>query len=333
MSVSTLAALKTALAASGPRIVRIDVPPGTVWTVGGVTISNGDLTVEGDPDLVMRGTQLLIRASNVILRELAIGTGDADLTNSQAQVFEPITINPGSGSLSRVVIQCSTLIWGPDIGGLAILGDVSDVTVQDSLIGEGLYLSKHPEGNAAEGGHSYAMNLSSDPGVGTKRVTIARNLIGRSDGRNPKITGGMQVELANNVIWSWGSRPPEGVGSAINVLSNWYVPGAATLVKAWDPRENNGWSPGAFPNSVYLDGNERASGAFDVGNDPQSVYRTSPAFTPTHTPMSAQAARDYVLAHAGGVRSAWEERVVADFLAGRETRYNGTGHPAPNPSW
>jgi hypothetical protein len=28
-----------------------------------------------------------------------------------------------------------------------------------------------------------------------------------------------------------------------------------------------------------------------------------------------------------------EQRAVDDFLAGVETRYNGVGHPAPNPSW
>ena len=336
ITVSSVAAFKSALTASGPRIVVVDVAPGTVWLLGSVKITRGDLTVVGDPDLVLRGAQINVNgADNVIIRELAIGTGDADLTVSEAQAFEPVTLNGLSNPVVGVVLQCLTLIWGPDIGGLAILGDVSDVTVQDSIIGEGLYLSKHPEATVEQTGHSHALNVSrSDAFKMIERVTIARNFIVRSDGRMPKVTGGRQVELVNNLIWSWGPRAPEGNAESINVVGNYLVPSShSTELLVWSPRMQ-GVDSSPYPASVWLNGNVlEGYGGDEMRGGPSTVYRTSPAFTPTHAAMPAGAVREYVLAHAGGSRNAWEQRVIDDFLSGEDVLYNGVGHPAPNPEW
>ena len=67
--------------------------------------------------------------------------------------------------------------------------------------------------------------------------------------------------------------------------------------------------------------------------DPQLVYRSGPAFSGPTTAMSATQARDYVLANAGGQRTAWEQRIVDDVVAGTSAWFNGEGHPAPNPYW
>ena len=81
--------------------------------------------------------------------------------------MEPFTINGRDYPVADVVLQCVVGVWGPDIGGLAILGDSTDVTVQDSIFGEGLYLSKHPEANLAEKGEGRSGTKTSVSATGS----------------------------------------------------------------------------------------------------------------------------------------------------------------------
>jgi hypothetical protein len=150
----------------------------------------------------------------------------------------------------------------------------------------------------------------------------------------PKITGGRRIELVNNVIYGWGSRAPEGNAESLNVVGNYLIPSSASSeLLVWSPRmQATDTTP--YPDSVWLSGNVlEAHGGDELRGDPAIVYRTGPAFAPTHEALSAQQARDHVLAHVGGVRSAWEQRVVDEVLAGVAAWFNGDGNPAPNPTW
>lgn len=310
-----------------------------VWgPQGRIDIRNDRLTLIGHPRVVLRGTWFQIQANEVIFDGVNIGLGDADpLSYDDA---DPISIGvwrPSGPSehFRNIVIRNSTLVWGPDIGGIAIFAGTRDVTVQDNVICCGLRLSRHSEGVEAQGGHAFSMNIASgDTQYGpVNRVTVARNLIGRSDGRNPKITGGNQVEIVNNIIWSWDRRPAEGVGTqnGIHVVNNWYSPGPSDTLAAWRPRLNGNW-PWAN-GTVWVNGNQRdGGGAFDISLAPQDQLASGPLFTPSHTPMSATAARAHVLANAGD-GGAFAQRFLSDYAAGIIVRFNGVGHPPPNPSW
>jgi hypothetical protein len=335
--VRTASALMDAIRSKArPLTIKVDVGSSRVWKLGTTSISKGDLTIVGDRDVVFRGTQFVIKASNVILRGINVGTGDADLSRASANVMEPFTINGVSRPVKDVVLQCVVGVWGPDIGGLAILGDATDVTVQDSIFGEGLYLSKHSEGTRSQNGHSYAINLTRmNRGLMLARVTLARNLIVRSEGRMPKITGGHKMELINNLIVGWGSRAPEGNAESLHVVGNYLIPTAkSTEMLVWSPKMQN-TDPSAHPKSVYLKGNVlKGHGGDELRGGPTKVYRSGPAFTPSHKAMSAAAARDFVLANAGGPnRPAWVRRIVDDVKARRGKWFNGARHPGPNPSW
>jgi len=244
--------LKTALSVSGSRVVRID-GSGT-WTLGGsVSITNPNLTLIGDPDVTIRGW-VMVRASQVIITGLRVATGDVGVIAGDA---DPISIlGRTSSPVDHIVIRNSTLIWGPDVGGLTILGSVSDVTIQDNIIGEGLRLSAHPEGVESQGGHSLAFNIS---GLSTServsRVTITRNLITRSDQRMPKLSSSREVDFVNNLVYDWGHKGPSGNGD-INVVGNYLIPGPDTAVapKVWLPQTVSA-DPTLIVSSVYVSGN------------------------------------------------------------------------------
>ena len=99
-----------------------------------------------------------------------------------------------------------SLLWGPDIGGLAILGNVHDVTVQNSIIGEGLFHSRMPASQNREG-HSMGANIvAMDPRqTPPQRITFYRNLFTTSDSRMPRLQGARCVDLVNNMIYNWGT--------------------------------------------------------------------------------------------------------------------------------
>ncbi len=127
-----------------------------------------------------------------------------------------------------------SLLWGTDIGGLAILGNVHDVTVQNSIIGEGLFHSRMPESRNREG-HSMganivAMNARQTP---PQRITFYRNLFTTSDARMPRLQGARCVDLVNNVIYNWGTLAATGNPRSANLVGNWFRRGPRMGTHYW----------------------------------------------------------------------------------------------------
>ena len=176
MAVTTLAddgpgSLRAALEASGPRIVVFRVG-GTITLRSTINVNDPYVTVAGEtapaPGISVRNGGLFVATSEVILRHIRLRPGD--------QVDDPsdvdaLTINGANRPVANVVVDHVTMIWGPDIGGLAVLGDVRNLTVQNSIMGEGLYLSAHGEATAGEGGHSHAANITQlEPNLPAPRI-------------------------------------------------------------------------------------------------------------------------------------------------------------------
>ena len=106
----------------------------------------------------IRGAQIHIQTHDVIIRYLKIRSGDL-MDASSEEDRDAITIN-NLDQAYNIVIDHSTMIWGPDIGGLSFLNGTHDATVSYSIMGEGLYLSHHPEGVQVTDGHSMSMNIT-----------------------------------------------------------------------------------------------------------------------------------------------------------------------------
>jgi len=230
-----------------------------------------------------------------------------------------VTLNGLQQDVHNIVLDHLTMIWGPDIGGLAVLGDVHDVTVQYSIMGDGLYLSRHPEGTVADGGHSMGTSIFQlYPDVHwAERLTFHHNLFTTSDQRMPVVQGAECVDFVNNVIYNWGNKPLHGNPRAMNAVNNWFRTGPEThtdLVYEWQHHPAN---PNPYANSVFLDNNV-ADGFKYAISAPDSVLRGSPACGGLSVnAQSPQAGYDTVIAAAGATqpfRDNVDDRIIADVL-------------------
>lgn len=333
IEVASCSALRSAVGASGPRIVRL-VGSGT-WDCAGarITASAGDLTVDGSAcTCSLRDGWLLIRGDNVILTQLRIRTGD----ESVAVDADPISIN----GASHVVVDHVEAIWGLDVGGLTILNAATDITVQWSILGEGLFRSRHPEAND-ENGHSYAVNIA---GLSTSeipaRITLHHNLLPTSHSRMPRVHGAIAVDVVNNVIFN-GTNGPEGNPASLNLVGNWLRPGPASAAVGLSDAnfscvwrtQTGGVFGSVYPGSVYETDN------FLEGRQPTSCMsggqRASSPPTPLSiAPESTTGLLARVLAGVGPThRDAVTQRILADAANGTGRFVNGVGGPEPRASW
>jgi pectate lyase len=329
--------LRAAAMRTGPRTV-VFATGGTIDLSNDLLINDPFLTIDGSTaprPIVIRGGAVRVITHDVILRNLRMRPGDRVAAPGDV---DAVTLNGLSQEVHDVVLDHLTMIWGPDIGGLAILGNVHDVTVQYSIMGEGLYLSAHPEGTTAEGGHSMAASIFQlYPNVQwARRLTFHHNLFTTSNQRMPVVQGAECVDLVNNVIYDWGTKPLHGNPRAMNVVNNWFRSGPQTttdLVYEWQHHEAN---PNPYPNSVYLDNNVADGFKYDV-SAPDSVLRTSAACGGLSVrPDTAQAGYDTVIRAAGAilpVRDSVDDRIIANVINRTGSFFDGAGYKAPNPYW
>jgi pectate lyase len=330
--------LRAALEGKGRRRVYFRVG-GTIHLKSEIKIKHPYITVVGGsadrPGITIRGEAIVIGTHDVILRNLRLRPGDRGSSPSDT---DALTISGGQRPVRNVVIDHVTMLWGPDIGGLAILGDVSHVTVQNSIMGMGLYLSRHPEGTRRNGGHSTAVNVAQmDRGEPSpRRITFWHNLFTTSDTRMPRLQGAKCVDVVNNVIFNWGTHPASGNPRTLNLVGNWYRRGPRTERFSMWVSQTSGVAPRLFVDSIYQRGNatdgfaRRRGGASRVFAGSPRCGKLSVARQPASEAYAA------VRASAGAtlpVRDSIDRRVMRN-LADRLGRYfNGAGYPRPNPYW
>ncbi|HEY7464765.1 MAG TPA: hypothetical protein VH987_10095 [Candidatus Limnocylindria bacterium] len=330
--------LRAAVEASGKRTVVFEVA-GTITLKSSITAKDPFLTIAGEtapaPGITLRNGSLFIRTSEVIVRHLRLRPGDQLSNPSDA---DALTINGASGSVSNVVVDHVTMLWGPDIGGIGILGDVRNVTVQNSIMGEGLYLSAHAEATKAQGGHSMAANVTQlDPGLPAPRsLTFWRNLFTTSGTRMPRFQGAECVDVVNNVIYNWGRESAHGNPRSLNLVNNWYRSGPLSEGELFWEVQTSAVSPKVFDSAVYLSGNV-ADGISGGREGASSVYAGGPRCgglsVAAGDPRDAYAA---VLDGAGAiapVRDAVDRRVIGNVINRTGGYFNGAGYPSPNPYW
>jgi pectate lyase len=330
--------LRAALEASGARIVTFDVA-GTVALRSSIHVKDPYLTVAGEtaprPGITVRGGALLVRASDVILRDLRLRPGDQV---DQPSDVDALTLNGVNVQVNNILIDHVTMLWGPDIGGLAVLGDVRNVTVQNSIMGEGLYLSAHSEATAAQGGHSMAANVTQlDPGLpAPRRITFWHDLFTTSDTRMPRFQGAECVDVVNNVIYNWGIKPAHGNPRSLNLVNNWFRGGPLTQMQLFWLVQTSVVAPNTFDASVYTSGNV-ADGIRGGRESSASVYADTPRCGGLSVQAGdASAAYATVLDQAGAiapVRDEVDRRVIANVVNRTGQYFNGAGYPAPNPYW
>jgi pectate lyase len=337
--------LRRALTASGPRIVLFRVS-GTITLKQDIDIKEPYLTIAGQTapgeGVQIRGAHIRIATHDIIIRYLKVRSGDLQNSSSEGN-RDAITINHLNQAYN-IVIDHSTMIWGPDIGGLSFLHGAHDATVSYSIMGEGLYLSHHPEADVASDGHSMSMNITElDAAVPPRRITAHHNLLTTSADRNPRVIGGINIDIVNNVIYNWKNSSSQGNPRSLNLVNNIYIRGPMTS----DPSAHFVWRPSVEDGgsmhyrSVYETGNvTEGFGRRRIG--PMDVY-TSKLFTPYSMPQedSPRIAYDKVLRDAGAnlqvsgtmgyfrtMRDSVDQRIIDNVFNRTGSFFNGIDYDA-----
>jgi hypothetical protein len=263
-----------------------------------------------------------------------------DQSGNPADV-DALTVNGNSACIDHIVLSHVEGLWGPDIGGLAILGCVHDVTVQYGIFGEGLFRSDHPKSTDSPDGHALAFNIADDVGSPAQRVTVYGNLLTTSQGRNPRVIGAYCTDLIDNVIYNY-VEGPSGNPHSLNVIGNTFEAGPAPAAAGLTMRteewrfasDANVWTK-LIPDATFVSGNRAIGFSFSApSGDNLAVRRDAPACAPSVRSVGASAAYGMVLSAAGPrFRSDQTARLLANAANRRGTFYNGVGRSAPTPSW
>lgn len=162
----------------------------------------------------------------------------------------------GMENCQNVIIDHCSFTWANE--ECAAMYDTKNVTVQWSIISEGLYNANHHKGLRAYGGVWGGQNAS-----------YHHNLISNQNSRTVRFNGARAhdtlalVDYRNNVIFNWksanacygGEVDIPGGKSCINLVNNYYIPGPATPKELKFVRAN--YNPGKAKGfgQWYLNGN------------------------------------------------------------------------------
>lgn len=286
---------------SGPRTITFDLG-GEIALSHQIEIGP-DVTLDARsaPEAVtVTGGRLRVVGSNVILRGLRLRPGDGPGDDPENR--DGLSIGKNKTPIRNVLIDGNSISWSVD-EGLAVWGDVADVTISNNIIAEALDLSIHPKER-----HSMGLLIG---GGAAKRITVIGNLLAHNRHRNPNVKDhSQQVEFLNNLIYNWGPSGFQGDGSTIHIIGNVYAPGPNTVDRP-PLHLQDGDTPG--PNFYVSD----TIGA--VREDAEVRLSDGPVFEDSGAPvMAAAEVEDAVLERAGALlpaRDAIDERVVAEVRA------------------
>src|SRR5215510_1118791 len=251
---------------------RIQVAPNL--TIAGQTAPGEGITIYGN------GLSFS-NANNTITRYLRVRMGVVGDSGVDA-----VTIAQGD----NMIFDHVSVSWGRD-ETFSVSGTASNVTVQDSIIAQGLF------------SHSAGGLLETSGGVSIVRCLYIDNVT-----RNPKVKG--VNEFVNNVVYNWGREGGYILGdsagqSFVNVIENYYINGPSTGIQ---PFTRGNLNFHIYAQNNYHDDN--LNGQLDGAIVPQSGYTTvdwitTPFSYPTVgalNVMPATEAYGHVIANAGASR-------------------------------
>lgn len=330
----------TSLADSGPGSFRDAVSvPGrvVVFAVGGIINLASDVVVAANTTIagqtapgdgiVLFGRRVTFSgSSNTICRFLRIRLGAANNSGNDAS---------GLANGSNMIFDHMSFTWGMDEvfsinwDGKGTAPD--NITVQNSIIGQGLHRENHSAGG-----------LIQTPDGG--RVSLFRNLYISNKTRNPKVKG--VNEFVNNVVYDWGNGNRLGdqlnygwsgdayiMGgssgvSEVNIINNYFVSGPLTPPSKTTPFSRGTGTFNLFGAGNYFD--KDMNGALDgtlvpydsIGYPGITSFRTSPYDYPNANPaLTAEQAYTWIIDSVG---PCYPRRDQVDSLMVSEVASRGT---------
>lgn len=310
--------LRAAIETKGPRIVVFRVG-GTIelterlrikepyLTIAGQSAPGGGITLKSsgvDRDLVKISTH------NIVIRYIRVRPGPGGDSGG-------ITID--GGETRNVILDHMSISWSVD-ENLTTWYDNANITIQWSIIAEGLNNSSH-----SEGPHSKGLMLGAD---GSRNLSIHHNLLAHNVERSPRIKTSGLVDFRNNVIYNYGVSAGwvtnEYGDVSVNYVGNYIKPGPNSDRSRYGLEIDS--VDDAATISVFVDGNlshHRLGDTYSqnvvVKEDGHQflVDRAHPA--PPIVTTNAETAYEQVLENAGAtipMRDEVDTRIVQEVLSG-----------------
>ncbi|UEG49178.1 T9SS type A sorting domain-containing protein [Ferruginibacter lapsinanis] len=280
------------------------------------------------------------RRKNVIMRHLRFRPGPPlDANGAPTGTF--VTYGLDLENYENVIVDHCSISWANE--ECLATYDTKNVTVQWSIISEGLYSAAHPKGIRAYGGV-----------WGGQYATYHHNLLAHQNSRVPRFNGSRAhdtialVDYRNNVNYNWvtssgtygGEVEIPGGLSRINIMNNYLKPGPASpslnsqkLMRPDYPGSSVAVSRYHVEGN-YIDGNTARTTdnwlAVDFTNIPlasRDSARSDTAFTVAQPidMKTAQQAYDSILAYCGAIypkRDAVDTRIMNEV---KNKTTSGTG--------
>jgi len=214
--------LRWACNQSGARTIVFDVS-GTIMLQSELRLRNGDVTLAGQSapgdGICVANFPFVISANNVIVRFMRFRLGNEALkTDNKAHEGD------GLGGMDRrnIIVDHCSVSWSID-ECLSVYGS-HDITVQWCYVSHSLVNAGHSKGAHGYGGNwggsgaSYHHNLVTNHGSRTPRL-----------GPRPSTQTDERMDLRNCVIYNYGGNGIYGgEGMNVNIVNNYFKPGAAT---------------------------------------------------------------------------------------------------------
>lgn len=301
--------LRACVQASGPRTCVFRVS-GTIMLQSQLSLGGGYLTIAGQTapgdGITLRahggmapGALLRINRDHVIVRHMRFRRGASGSTSADRNDAVQLL------NANNVILDHVSISWGVD-ENLGI-SNTSNVTVQWSIISEGLYDSNHPKGPHSMGTLLYGDNTG---------FSLHHNIFAHNQERNPRVKINGYVDLVNNTIFNSGTEPivitNEYGDTKLNFVNNTYKkgpdsPGSDFAIRALDK------SGGSI--AVFSSGNSMPNGVSPLRETEAAVDQ--PFSVPAVTRHSASDAFARVASEAGAKpRDNVDDRIVSNVASG-----------------
>lgn len=256
--------------------------------VAGQTAPGGGITIYGN------GVAFNGSSGNNIIRYIRIRMGKNGDNGKDA-----VAISEGQNYMFDHV----SISWGRD-GTFDVNGsDIDNISLQESIVGQGINISNHSTGGLLQSG----------------RWSIIRSLYIDNKTRNPKARG--VQECINSVLYNWASDgyimgDTEGE-SQCNLIGNYFIYGPSSSSGSHITNTTAAFK--VYPKDNWVDANKDGilNGTLLTDYKTATVMSTPFAHPGVGTPLSAQAALNNVIKNVGASRKrdAVDELLIEQLLS------------------
>lgn len=238
--------LRTALTASEKRIVVFDVS-GIINLQSDLTIRTPYLTIAGQTSpsgIMVTGRSVTINTHDVIVQHMRFRVGSHGATSSDDyETLDSIRIVGNSqpawypNEAYNIIFDHCSISWGVDENFEVALG-ATNITVQWSIISEGLRYAGHPKGEHSKGFIVWG-RLATTP----MAISFHHNYLAHNTDRNPMISGSevapypdVFLDAINNVVYDfYGGLTMMTYGPAkVNWINNYVKQGTLSALYAFE---------------------------------------------------------------------------------------------------